>query len=160
MNVLKWLDENFEKTVSTGFAATMLISLFLQVVSRYVFNKAFSWTEEVAVLCFIMSVYFGATYAIKIRAHIKIEILTSCFTQKQQHIFGIISNIFFIIFAFVILIGFYGIVGNLIKYGSVMVITRIPKWILYSVLPFCFVLMIIRLVQDILRHIREIKEIV
>lgn len=159
MKILKFLDENFEKYLCTAFAAIMLISLFLQVVSRYVFNMAFSWTEEVAVICFIMSVYFGAAYAVKVRAHIKIEILTSMFSQKKQHILSIVSNSFFILFSIIILFGFYGVIENLMKYGSVMVITRIPKSLLYSVLPFCFILMIFRLIQDIFRHINEMKSL-
>ena len=159
MKILKWLEENFEKTVCTFFASVMLLSLFLQVVSRYVFGRALPWTEEVAVISFIMSVYFGATYAVKVRGHITIEILTSAFSEKVQHILGIVANGFFILFSVIILFGFRGVIANLLKYGSVMVITRIPKSLLYSVLPFCFVLMILRLIQDSFRHVREIKEL-
>lgn len=58
-------------------ALAMLCSLALQVLMRYVFNQAPSWTEEFAVTCFswcmLLSIGLGVRHAIHVRMDLLVD---------------------------------------------------------------------------------------
>ena len=57
-------------------ALTMLASLMLQVVMRYVFNQAPTWTEELAVTCFSWSMLLGIGLGVRHGIHVRMDLLT------------------------------------------------------------------------------------
>ena len=156
LRVITWLDKNFERYIGMLFAFAMFICLFLQVLFRYVFRYPLPWTEEIAVICFVMSIYFGAVVAIQRNQHIKIEIVTSMLNDRRQKIMRIISDCLFIVFCVIIIKPLTALVAQLIKTHAVTSVTRIPKYVYYCALPLCFGLNIIRLIEDIVRTVREI----
>lgn len=158
MDFKKLLNE-FEVYFGAVFQGIMIIILFLQVVSRYVFNYAFPWAEELAIIFFILSIYFGATAAIKRNQHLRLEILLSRLSPKNRLIMDIIGNTFFTLFNCIILTGIFPIVQRLKLQGTSTAVTNIPKWSYYAVLPFLFIIMIIRLVQDSSDKIKQIKSL-
>jgi TRAP-type C4-dicarboxylate transport system permease small subunit len=153
--VLKWLDENFERYLGIIFSLVMFISLFLQVLFRYVFRYPLPWSEEVAVICFVLSVYFGAAVAVKRDQHIRIEIVTHILQEKPKLIVKIIADILFIVFCIFISIGLIGLIQSLIKTRNVTAVTRFPKAYIYACLPICMGLMSVRLIQDIIKTVIE-----
>ena len=56
----------------------------MQVVMRFLFHSATAWAEETAVYGMIFAVYFGATMAVRDRAHIRISLLVSSLPRKLQ----------------------------------------------------------------------------
>ena len=57
MKVLKWLDDNLELMFSSIFLVGMVISVALQVLSRYLMRSPISWTEESTRYLFIWMVF-------------------------------------------------------------------------------------------------------
>ncbi len=55
------------------FLAVMITLVFANVVLRYLFNKGFAWSEEIARLCFIYLVYLGSIEAAKDNRHLLID---------------------------------------------------------------------------------------
>lgn len=156
MDMKKFL-KNIELYLGAICSSAMVIILFLQVVSRYVFNSAFSWSEEVAIILFILSTYFGATAAIRTKQHLRLEFLTDKFSDKGKLIIEIVNNVFFALFNLVILTGIVPIVFRLKDNGTAYAVTQVPKWTMYAVLPILFVLMIFRLFQVSMDNIKKIR---
>jgi TRAP-type C4-dicarboxylate transport system permease small subunit len=156
LRVIAWLDKNFERYTGMLFAFVMFTCLFLQVLFRYVFRYPLPWTEEIAVICFVMSIYFGAVVAIQRNQHIKIEIFTSMLSDRGKLVVRIIGDCLFILFCVVIIRPLTALVAQLIKTHAVTSVTRIPKYIYYCALPLCFGLNIVRLIEDIVSTVREI----
>lgn len=69
---LRWLERHAEEAVAGSCLALLSLLIFVQVVMRYVFRAPLSWSDEVAVYCQIGLVYFGAAYAVRERAHIRV----------------------------------------------------------------------------------------
>jgi TRAP-type C4-dicarboxylate transport system permease small subunit len=158
MNLLKKAFNNLERYLAIFFTAMMVLLLFMQVVSRYVVNYSFTWTEEAAILSFILSIYTSATLAITRRQHLRIKILHGLVEPKAQKILDIICNV---VFAFVMLVlgkGMFTILSNLYKYGAKYIATGIPKYVVYGIIWVTFYLMVIRLAQDTVKLVREYKE--
>lgn len=152
----KFLNE-FELYVGAVISGTMFLVLFGQVISRYVFNKAFSWSEELALILFVWSIYFGACAAIRRRQNLRLEILLDKLNPKMRLIFDIIGNGFYALFGCVVMFGIMPIVLRLFRNGTSTAVMGIPKWINYSVLPAMFALMLFRLVQDSFIRVSEYK---
>ncbi|MDC7249171.1 MAG: TRAP transporter small permease [Sphaerochaetaceae bacterium] len=61
---------------------TMVISVSIAVVGRYIFNSAPSWTEEVGILCLIYLGFLTAALGIRDGRHIRMNIIDYIFPQK------------------------------------------------------------------------------
>ncbi|WP_249977959.1 TRAP transporter small permease [Vreelandella olivaria] len=85
-DVLEWL-----LTFVAGllFAAFILTVLY-QVVARNYLKISVSWTDEVAMACFIWSVFIGAAVALRRRKHYVVDAFPSNFvmTQRVLRLFG------------------------------------------------------------------------
>ena len=72
MRVLRWCERYFEAVFMVVLMFAISIVTGLQVFSRYVLDDALSWSEEICRYMFIWMVYFGISYAIRQRRHIRI----------------------------------------------------------------------------------------
>jgi len=156
--VLKFLN-TFEVHAGAISLGIMIILLLLQVFSRYVVRRSISWTEEVALIFFVLSVYFGAAAAIRRNQHLRLELLLSKVGPKAKEVLLIVGNACFIFFNSVILTGLYAITKRLRTNDTRSAITDFPRWIIYAVILFLFALTIIRLLQDSYEKIKTIKRI-
>jgi len=153
--ILKGLN-TFENYLGAFCMGVMIILLFLQVFSRYVMRRAFSWTEELALIFFILSIYFGAVSAIRRKQHLRLDVLIGRFGPRGREILLIISNLFFIAFNCIIITGLHTLTRRLYTNNVRTAVTNIPKWLIYLFLPILFVLMNIRLLQDIYDKVKII----
>lgn len=156
---MKTFFDRFELYLGAICSGAMILILFLQVISRYVFNNAFSWAEELAIILFVLSVYFGATAAIRTNQHLRLEIILQKLSKKNRLIIEIIDNFLFALFNCIILIGIVPVILKLKANHTVTAVTGIPKWYIYAVLPCLFILMIFRLFQVSKNKIKEIKSL-
>jgi C4-dicarboxylate transporter, DctQ subunit len=159
MHFLLNIFKNMERFLAIFFTGMMVLLLFMQVVSRYVINYSFVWTEEAAIICFILSIYTSATLAITRRQHLRIKILHGFVGPKAQKILDIASNALFALAMLVLGKGMFTILSNLYRYGAKYITTGIPKYVVYGVIWVMFYLMVIRLAQDSARLVREYKEL-
>ena len=74
--MLKKCWDHFEETILVYSYLLVVPLLFVQVVSRYVFNHSLSWSEELARYIFIWQVWLGSSYCVKENRHIRIDIFT------------------------------------------------------------------------------------
>ena len=159
MNKVKYLIDNFEYLLGGIFSIMMVTLLFIQVVSRYAFGFSLAFSEEVAVIFFIFTVYLGAIGATRRNQHLKVEILTNQLKPKVKIIAGIIADLIFIVANGFIIYGIIKITGNLMHYGMTTPILQIPKWMCYSMLPFAFTIITFRLIQNIVVKVHELYDI-
>jgi TRAP-type C4-dicarboxylate transport system permease small subunit len=156
MTVRKFLNE-FELYLGAVASGSMFVVLLAQVVSRYVFNRAFSWSEELALILFIWSIYFGAVAAIRRHQNLRLEILLDKLNPKNRLILEIIGNFFYMLFSGIVLFGVMPIVIRLFNSGTSTAVMGIPKWINYSVIPAMFVLALFRMVQDCIARVQDFR---
>lgn len=154
---LFWIFNNLEYLLSMLCMGIMMTLLFIQVISRYVFGHSITWTEEISIILFILSVYIGAIGGTRRGQHLKIELLTSALSPKGQAVCQILSDIAFIVVNCFLCVGSYSVVSNLHHYGMQTAITHLPMWIPYAIIPLALVLISVRLLQDILIQVRKLQ---
>ncbi len=67
-----------------SLAVFVLVAVVLaQVISRYVFNNPFDWTEEMARLLFVWIILLGTFLALKTKSHVAVETLLHRFFRPE-----------------------------------------------------------------------------
>lgn len=145
---------HFEDYVGTVMFIGILFLLTLQVVSRFVFNHSFTWTEELASPMFVAMVYCGVASAVTNRKHLRIDALLEAVPFKVKKAMLIISDVIFM--AFNVWISYIYVDKLIPTMGrGVTSLLRIPKKFLYAIIPVMLMVTCIRLVQNIIRLSKE-----
>ena len=159
MKTVRWLDEHLEEYMVVILTSIMTILLFLQVLFRFVLNLPLAWVEEISLYSMVWLCYFGCSLAIKKREHLKMEIITNFLRPKAKKVLDLISLVLFFAFAVFVLYHVTLLTADILQRGQVTAVLEIPKWIPYAGVPVAFLLMLIRMIQDFVRTISEMKEL-
>lgn len=144
----------FEEILLVLSLGLMVALIFGQVVGRYVFSSAPSWTEEMARYIHIFQVWIGASYAVKLRQHIRVEAFITRFHGVFRQILEIISILIWFVMALFLAIFGTELVLSSINHGQLAPAMQIPIWIPYLAIPLGGIGMAIRLVIQIKEVIR------
>lgn len=153
-NKNRFLNE-FEIYLGTIIFIILTVLLTIQVVSRYLFNYAITWAEELAVIMFVWLIYLGVAGAVTKRKHLKIDALINAVPFKVKRALLIVDNVITFGFCAYVIFPFSQLIINLAASETKTSLTRIPKSVIYSIVPVCLVLTCIRLIQDTFRLTRE-----
>lgn len=82
---------------------TIVLCIFCQVVSRYVFDRPIVWVEELSTYCFIWAVYMGAAYAMIKGRHIRVTTLVDGFSPTIQKILSLFTYVCLMFFLVVLI---------------------------------------------------------
>jgi TRAP-type C4-dicarboxylate transport system permease small subunit len=152
------LDDNLEKYFCIFILAVMVFAIACQVVFRMT-GLPLSWTEELARYAYIWLIYISCSYAVKQDRHIKIDAVMLLFKEKGRFILGVISN--FLCFIFTVVFSYQGF---LMLHRLMFVMKqkspamRMPMSLPYAAIFVGFTLMSFRLLQSIVRLIRQHKK--
>ncbi len=144
-----------EDYIGTVIFVFMTVLLTVQVVSRYLFNHSFTWTEELSVVMFVWLIYLGVSGAVTKRKHLRIDALINVLPFKAKKFLLILDNVIMFLFCLGIIPAIMNIINNFADKGAVTSLLRMPKVVVYGIIPFGMVLTCIRLVQDTVRLFKE-----
>lgn len=144
---------NIDQYVSAVIFIVIMLLLFLQVVSRYVFKHSFTWTEELSVLLFVWMTYLGVSSAVTYRKNLRIDALLNVVPFKVKKALLILSDIIFIVFNIYLIFPFVKLIGTI--GSSKTPILGIPKAITYWLIPVILVISSCKLVIDIFKLAKE-----
>lgn len=124
-------------------SGAMVLVVTWQVATRYLLNSPSSFTEELATYLLIWISLLGAVYALRLRAHLGIDILTRNLSGKREKLSQWVSYGAVIVFSAAVFV--YG--GTRLVYVTLYLeqlsaALKIPVGYVYTVLPLCGVLMI------------------
>ena len=71
----KYYLENLEEILCGCFLVTMVSLVVVNVLLRFIFNYSITWAEEVSTICFVWSVFVGASAVYKHKMDIGIDVL-------------------------------------------------------------------------------------
>ena len=113
MKIKRYVDLFVESGVIISLTG-MILSVVIQVFSRFFLESAPHWTEEAARMFFIFSVAFGSGLAIRDHGYVQLDYFLDKFQAKTKYRIQLIIH--GIILLFGILISFYSI--KFIQIGS------------------------------------------
>lgn len=155
--ILKSIDENGERWLLLVFYATIVATISTEVVRRFVLSYSSIWGEEVARYAFIYLAWIGASAAVRERAHIRIDVLLHYLSPRGQAVIYLFGDLATLVLAVIALYWSIHPILTSIQFGSVTHGLRISQaWFLAAV-PLGFSLMILRLLQSMLRDLRDLR---
>lgn len=143
--------KRFEESVLVFTLVAMVFLIFIQVVGRYAFGSAPSWTEELARYIHIFQVWVGASYAVKTRDHIRVGAFIERFEGLPRKILETIGIVIW--FCLALFLAIYGteLVLTSFQNGQVTPALQMPMWVPFIAVPLGAAGMAIRLVGQIVK---------
>ena len=145
--ILHFLD-NIEKYLSIVVLFIMLVIVFWQVVLRFVFNSANSWSEELARYLHVFLVYIACGYATRIREHISIEALIHVFPKRVRPYLARFGEVIFLVLCIIIIVFGFQQSMSIFRMGRVSSGLKISMGYVYLILPVGYTLTSIRIIQN------------
>lgn len=155
VNRIKLLIEKFEETFL--ILSMLLIVFFIanQVFFRYFLGGGLSWGEELARYIHIWQVWIGSSLVIKRDEHIKITFGVNLLPVRFRKYINILASLcFFVLVAFISYKGTLFII-QISETGQTSPSLGIMMSIPYMAIPLGGVLMAIRLIQRIVKILKE-----
>lgn len=139
----EWLEEG----ILVLLLAVMSLITFTQVVLRYVFGTGLLWGVELTGYLFGWLVLFGASYLLKKRGHIGVEVLVRLLPPLWQRAAGLLAVGSCLFYTAIMFIGGYEYVSTMHLLGVEAEDMPIQRWLLLIVIPMGFAMLIFRLIQ-------------
>ncbi len=103
-NVTRWFS-HFEETLIAALIGAMTLITFANVIARYVFNDNILWALEATVFLFAWLVLIGASYCVKINAHLGVDVLVTALPAPGRRILGLAAVAVSLVFCAFMLVG-------------------------------------------------------
>ncbi len=156
-SLLARIDRDGERWLLLIFYTTIVLTIAVEVVRRFVLSYSSIWGEEIARYAFIYLVWIGASAAVRDRAHIRIDVLLHQLPARGKALLYLFGD--FVMLAVAVIALYFSIETVLVsmKFGSVTHGLRIAQaWFLAAV-PLGFSLLSLRLVQSIYRDWGDLR---
>jgi TRAP-type C4-dicarboxylate transport system permease small subunit len=149
--VEKW----FEPTVIVAMLGAIIALVFADVVARFAFATSIAIANEMARFCFVYMIYFGVSYAIRERRHMRVTVLLDALPAAlRRWVFATAELVFLIYSVGVCYLGIV-ITQNSVERGRILSSTEWPLGVLYAAIVFSGALSAARLVHSLYRVVRH-----
>jgi len=94
-----------EETLIAVILGAMTLVTFANVIARYVFNANILWALETTVFLFAWLVLIGASYCVKVRAHLGVDVILNMVGPGARRILALFAAAACLAFSILLLIG-------------------------------------------------------
>lgn len=143
-------DHGIEDWLSVAILWAMSVAVFLQFVTRYLFNNSLAWTEEISSYLLICLTFVGSAMAVRKNTHIQIEFLYTVVSHRTGLILALFIDVLRI--AFLALSTWLAYKVMLIMQFQYMAVVDWPLSYVYGAVFIGYAAMTIRSIQVIVRH--------
>lgn len=158
MSIIRKINSHFEEYLASALLVLMTLLIFYQILSRFIFNVSLAWSEETARYAFIWLIYISAALAVKKKEHIRVEIGLYFFKGIAKEIAYLVGDLIFLAFSILLLKDGAFLVKTIAGHGQLSPAVGYSMQYIYTIIPFGYGLMAIRLIQNIsLRCIKLAK---
>ena len=151
---LKWIFNNLERILVISIFLIILLTIFIQIVSRWFFNSPLFFTEELARYLFLWMIFLGFSYAIIKGKCLSLNLAAKKFSVKQRCIFDIIINVLSV--GLFIFLGYWSIQYIQFVWPNPAPAMRISMGIVYMVAPISMLMCIGRSIGLIFMDVKRL----
>lgn len=162
MKYLRWIEvvSEYVGRFSSYLIMILVVVVCYDVFMRYLFNKPTLWAFDTALHLYSIAFLVGGCWVLKIKAHIKVDVLYNLFPLRMRATINVIFYLFL----------FFPLCYFLVKHGAVFAYTSFkisevsrssplhePVWPLKTFIPIAFVLLWL---QGIVEFIRDVTALI
>ena len=143
-------EESFLSLLLVG----MTLLVFLEVILRFGFNTGIHWSQEVTLYMMAWFVLFGASYGVKVGAHIGVDSFVKLFPEKIRRLMGVLSVAICIAYCVIFMVAAWNYLTKLHLISLEMEDLEIQRWMSESIIFIGFLLLIFRFIQLLIKIIK------
>mgnify|MGYP001269091318 CR=1 FL=1 len=136
-----------EETFLSLLLVAMTLLVFAEVVMRFGFNSGIHWAQEMTLLLAAWFVLYGASYGIKVGAHIGVDVFVKLLPRNAHRFFTLLGVALCLVYSGLLLYGSWIYLSKMKMIGIELEDMPVPKWMAMSILVIGFVMLIIRFLQ-------------
>ena len=158
MVVLKWLDENIEKSIILVSYVLMTAIIFVEVIRRFAFGQQAAWSSTIPIYLFLWVTWIGCAYNCKRRSHLRFEEFRMRLPYSGQFFCLVVDHLIWI--GFSLLVIYYSMQQVQIAYDNFAIVQGtddIMQWWFYTATPIGFGLVIYRVLRNLADDIRRYR---
>lgn len=150
---MRFLEKWFEPVVIVTTLSAIIILVFADVIARFAFSTSIAVANELARFCFVYMIYFGVSYAIRERRHMRVTILLDNLPAMYQRWTFVAAEAVFLVYSLAVC--WLGVVITQQAYdrGKILSSTEWPTGVLYAAIIFSGALSALRLGHSIWRAV-------
>lgn len=146
---LKVVTTFLSETIPTITFTIIFITFVAQIVARYFFGKSITWSNEVSVLAYMWTMFFGVGKAMDTDAHVVFGLVYDAVGQKTRYIFRVGYNILLIV---CMAIAFVPCYDKWLGQKMITGVLKLPYKVVFA--PFIYMML-----EIIIRSIIELKKV-
>ena len=146
-NFINKFEENFLSLLLVG----MTLLVFSEVVLRFGFNSGIDWSQEVTLYMMAWFVLFGASYGVKVGAHIGVDSFVKLFPKGIRKTLGVLSVAVCIAYCVIFMIGAWNYLAKLKKINIEMEDLEVQRWMSESIIFLGFIFLLFRFFQLLIK---------
>ena len=148
--ILCWLDKNVEKFVLVIAYAVCAGIVAVEVFRRYVLKEQAPWSTFVPSYLFLWLTWLGASYCVKLRAHLVFNEIRDRLSRNWQYFLMQLDYFLFLVFGSIVIYWSFDLVQLHFEMDSIVPGTDdAMSWWFYSATPVGWTLLLIRVIQNI-----------
>lgn len=151
INIYNEIEERF----CTYTFLIVVVLIFVQVVGRYVFGNAPTWSEELSRYLYVWECWVGVSLTQRENRHITLTFLIDTFPTKIRRISDIIAWILTVGTAAVLAYYGFELVAFSMQHGNLSPSLHLPMWVFYLCLPVGCVAFILRKIGEIVMMFKK-----
>ncbi len=158
MIVLKWLDENVEKSIILVSYVLMTAIIFVEVIRRFAFGQQAPWSSTIPIYLFLWVTWIGCSYNCKIRSHLRFEEFRVRLPYTGQFFCLMLDHLVWI--GFSLLVIYYSLEQVQLSYDNFAIVQGtddVMQWWFYTATPIGFSLVIYRVICNLLADVRRFR---
>lgn len=118
----------FEEVVAVLCMAALVAITLLNVVTRYLTDRSFAWTEEISIVLMVVMTLAGASAAVIRDAHIRIELFYNSGSGARRRRLRMLSaSVTALVFAVLTLL-FVRLVADELRWAETSMGLGLPRW--------------------------------
>ena len=124
-----------EETIIALLLAGMVAVTFSQVIARYIFNTGWGAALEATTLMFAWMILFGASYGVKIGAHLGVDAIVAALPSRAFRILAVFGALTGLVYGLVLLTGSFTYISKMWQFNIGLEELRFPDWFANGVAP-------------------------
>jgi TRAP-type C4-dicarboxylate transport system permease small subunit len=145
-----------EVTIVTLFGV-LTVSVFAQVVARYVFNHPPAWTEELARFCQVWIILLASSVCIRKGSHLAVDYLGPALRTRTRKFVAGATSVLIVLYSAVV--ATWGIRLMVIGLGQTSPAMQLNMGLVYLVFPIAGGLMVVESILTTTHRAREREEL-
>lgn len=147
----RMIEKYFEPTVIVSMLGIVIVLVFADVIARFAWSTSIASANETARLAFVYMIYFGVSYAIRERRHMRVTLLLDMAAPAVRRVLLALAELVFLIYSgFICWLGIV-ITSNAIERGQILTATEWPTAVLYAAIIFSGAISALRLLYSLYR---------